>query len=183
MNTFSKVIACAALVLAGTLHAELGKEYDIRPDANVKNGPTAVDWQAKNDKALAAETTPEKLAACVATPEAAAALLAQVKTAYATDALVATKIAAVSQYVLTLPTEEAPWYAFWSCPRPAEGRIIWAKALMTAASESTDFYRTMFFLEQLRYAGTPCQKACLEKLAETTQWEAVKQFIPVVIGK
>ena len=172
MNVFSKAFACLLIAASFTASADLGKEYDIRPDANVSNGPSAVDWQHKENAKLAEATKPEALAKFVKDAAAADALLAQVKTAYATDAMVATQIAAITQLVMTPKCEKAK-----AC------RKVWTTALLKAATTSTEQYRTMFFLEQLRWCATKDQNDAIKALGAKTQWKAVKDFVPMVLVK
>ena len=172
MNAISKVVAGLLIAASFAANAELGKEYDIRPDANVSNGPSAVDWQHKENAKLAEATKPEALAKFVKDAAAAEALLAQVKPAYATDAMVATQIAAITQLVMTP-----------KCPKAPACRKVWTAALLKAAETSTEQYRTMFFLEQLRWCATKDQNDALAALGAKTQWKAVKDFIPMVVVK
>ena len=93
---FGKVAGIVvALALAGCATRDA---YDIRPEEN-DGVPTAVAWQDMHGQEIAKATQQEELAECVKTQTAADALLAQVKSAYGTDPLVATKIAAVTQFV------------------------------------------------------------------------------------
>ena len=159
------LLAAAAL----TAHAQLAKEYDIRPATTAGAAPTAVQWQDANDSVLAAATTPEALAPFRAHPQAADALLARVKPAYETDPLAATQIAAISQLVMRPDRVTAP----------AE-RELWVGALLRAAQASQETYRTLFLLDQLRWCGKDDQAAAVRRLGETTKDAAVKAFAAMV---
>ena len=137
-----KLFLMAMLAAAGcaTTPNEAKKDqYDIRPDAaQAGAAPTAVEWQNKNDAALAAATRPEVLAKFVATPAAAEALLAQVGPAYAGDPLVLTQIAAVTQLVMCPKCDKAP-----------AARKVWVAALEKAVESAKDDYVRTFCRQQL----------------------------------
>jgi len=139
--------------------------YDIRPEGEDDGIPTAVAWQNDHDAELTAAMKPAALAECVKTPAAADALLAEVKGAYATDPMVATRVAAVTQLVMCPKCKKAP-----------AGRKVWSAALLRAAEGSTDAYRTMFFLDQLRWCGTADQKAAVLALGAHAKDACVKDF-------
>ena len=141
--------------------------YDIRPEAG-DGVPTAVEWQNAHGKEVAAATQQAELAVCVKTPAAADALLAQVRPAYETDPLVATKIAAVTQSV-TGSKASAP------------GRTIWRAALLKAAKGSSDAYRTVFFLEQLRWCGLAEDVPAVRALADASRDARVKSFAAILV--
>ena len=137
-----KLFLMAMLAAAGcaTTPNEVKKDqYDIRPDAaQAGAAPTAVEWQNRNDAALAAATRPEVLAKFVATPAAAEALLAQVGPAYAGDPLVLTQIAAVTQLVMCPRCDKAP-----------AARKVWVAALEKAVASAKDDYVRTFCRQQL----------------------------------
>ena len=162
---FALMAACAL----SCAQAQLGKEYDIRPATTAGAAPSAVKWQDANDAVLAASTTPEALAPYLAHPKAAAALLARVKKAYETDPLAATQIAAISQLVMREDRPQAP----------AE-RELWTGALLKAARESQETYRTLLLLDQLRWCGKAEQAAAVRRLGETAKDNAVKAFAAMV---
>lgn len=137
--------------------------YDIRPEEQdgVQN---AVEWQNAHDREIAAATQPQDLAVCVKTAVAADALLAQVGPAYGTDPLVATRIAAVTQFVMA---------------SGSAGRTVWREALLRAAKASTDDYRTVFFLEQLRWCGSAEDVPAVRALAESSARAGVKSFAAI----
>ena len=112
--------------------------FDTGKD-QAKKTLTAVEWQNENDKALGAAVADAELDKAVASSAAADALLAGVTGAYDTDPFLATKIAAVTSRTME--------------PGRTAARRIWADALLKAATESKDGYRTAFFLEQLRWCG------------------------------
>ena len=132
-------VMLAAAGCATTPNEAKKDQYDIRPDAaQAGAAPTAVEWQNKNDAALAAATRPEVLAKFVATPAAAEALLAQVGPAYAGDPLVLTQIAAVTQLVMCPKCDKAP-----------AARKVWVAALEKAVASAKDDYVRTFCRQQL----------------------------------
>ena len=80
------------------------------------------------------------------------ALLAKVKPNYGTDAMDAARIAAISQYVME--NADVSWWEFWRDDRD-DARRVWAKAVLAAASRSSDDYVICFYLDQLRWCGYP----------------------------
>ena len=139
--------------------------YDIRPEGEDDGVPTAVAWQNANDAALEAAMKPQVLAAYVQSAAAADALLAEAKPAYRTDPMVATRIAAVTQLVMCPKCDKAP-----------AGRAVWTAALIKAAGASTDSYRTMFLLDQLRWCGKPEQADRVLAIGSKAKDPAVKEF-------
>lgn len=142
---------------------------DIRPGASTETALDAVHWQNANDAALKAATAPEALKAFVADAKAADALLAQVKPAYLTDPMVATQIAAVTQLVMKP-----------GCPKAADARELWVEALLRAAKNSDDAYRTVFFLDQLRWCASDDEADDVEAIGEDSDDRAVKQMTALV---
>ena len=139
--------------------------YDIRPEGEDDGVPTAVAWQNANDAALETAMKPQVLAAYVQSAAAADALLAEAKPAYRTDPMVATRIAAVTQLVMCPKCDKAP-----------AGRAVWTAALIKAAGASTDSYRTMFLLDQLRWCGKPEQADRVLAIGAKAKDPAVKEF-------
>ena len=139
--------------------------YDIRPEGEDDGVPTAVAWQNANDAALEAAMKPQVLAAYVQSAAAADALLAEAKPAYRTDPMAATRIAAVTQLVMCPKCDKAP-----------AGRAVWTAALIKAAGASTDSYRTMFLLDQLRWCGKPEQADRVLAIGAKAKDPAVKEF-------
>ena len=90
---------------------------------------------------------------------------AEVKPAYATDPMAATRIAAVTQLVMCPKCDKAP-----------AGRAVWTAALIKAAEASTDSYRTMFLLDQLRWCGKPEQADRILMIGAKAKDPAVKEF-------
>jgi|SRR5574344_709970 hypothetical protein len=184
-----KVVAAAALLACGCVSVQDGRTLaEIResktpvpavaqtaePNAFADYGPgmssdaklpMAVEWQRRNDAAIKAETTPEKLKACVADAPSAGALLAQVKGAYDTDPMAATKIAAVSQLVMCAKWPEAP-----------KARRIWTKALLASVATMPDAYRVNYFLDQLRWCGRKEDVPCVRAIGEKASDPAVRDF-------
>lgn len=142
---------------------------DIRPGASAEKAPDAVHWQNANDAAIKAATAPEALAPFLAGAKAADALLAQVKPAYLTDPMVATQIAAVTQLVMTP-----------GCPKAAAARELWVEALLRAAEGSKDAYRTIFFLDQLRWCASDDEADDVEDIGEGSDDQAVRQMADLV---
>ena len=140
-------------------------QYDIRPEGEDDGAPSAVAWQNANDAALEAAMKPQALAAYVQSAAAADALLAEVKPAYQTDPMAATRIAAVTQLVMCPKCGKAP-----------AGRAVWTAALIKAAAESEDSYRTMFLLDQLRWCGKPEQADRILAIGAKAKDPAVKEF-------
>ena len=178
-----KKILMAALLTAAALAQAADKKkdaYDIRPDAAKANeAPSAVEWQNKNDAALAAATSDEALAAFVADEAAAWTLLGQVRGAYATDPLVAFQVAAVSQWVMG---EEPCFLCFWK-PSPADGRKVWVQALLKTAEQNADSYVKTFCLDQLRWCGCKCPKVLerIRRIGETCPDRALKDVVALVL--
>ena len=136
---FAMVVAVAACAFAKD-------QYDIRPDAaKAASAPTAVEWQNKNDAAIAAATEPDVLAAFVADAAAADALLAKIGSAYEGDPIVLTQIAAVTQWVM-LPD---PCFLFFWKPSPSAGREVWTAALVRKIAEAKNDYIRTFCRQQL----------------------------------
>lgn len=130
----------------------------------------AVEWQSgENEERLAKETASEELAPYVQSEEAALKLLAEVKGAYDTDPFVATKIAAVSQFVMCT-----------KCPKMPKCRWRWTTALLSAAKESDNPYRTNFFLDQLRWCGHRREASEVRAIAKASKDKAVSSFADMV---
>ena len=127
--------------------------------------PMAVPWQAENGKAIETATQVEAMKALVAKPAAVDALLAQVKGAYATDPLVATQIGAISQLMMCRKWAGAP-----------AARDVWTEALLRAAEGTSDAYRKMFFLDQLRWCGKPAQADRIRAIGKTAGDGHVAEF-------
>ena len=139
--------------------------YDIRPEGEDDGVPSAVAWQNDNNAALEAAMRPQALAAYVQSSAAADALLAAVKPADATDPMAATRIAAVTQLVMCPKCDKAP-----------AGRAVWSEALLKAAEGSSDAYRTMFLLDQLRWCGKPGQADRILAIGAKAKDACVKEF-------
>ena len=158
--TFSLLLFTSCFVGCVTKDA-----YDIRPEGEDDKVPSAVAWQNANDAALEAAMKPQALAAYVRSAAAADALLAEVKSAYQTDPMAATRIAAVTQLVMCPKCDKAP-----------AGRAIWTAALIKAAEASSDSYRTMFLLDQLRWCGKPEQADRILAIGAKAKDPGVKEF-------
>lgn len=178
MNTMKNLLFVAA-VAAGmcAIAADTNPfaDYGAAMKPN-KDYPMAVEWHAANRDAIEAETSDDKLAAFADSAESAAALLAKVKPAYATDPMVAAQVAAVSQYVMRA---DPSWWQFWSWFSDTP-REVWTAALLDAAAKGGDQYRTMFFLDQLRWCGFSEQAAAVRKIGKDSKDKAVRQMSGIV---
>ena len=143
-------------------------DYGLAMSSN-KERPMAVEWHNKNAAALEKETNPEALKKYVTLPKNAGDLLALVKPDYGTDAMIAVKIAAVSQLVMCTKWDKAP-----------AAREIWTTELLAAAEKSPDEYRKMFFLDQLRWCGKKTQKDRVLAIGAKSGSKAVADFAKVV---
>ncbi len=158
--------AFAALVVGAAENPYASYEKAMAP---VKDSPMAVEWQNKDDAAIAQATTPAALAAYVKDAAAAKALLAKVKGAYATCPMDLTVIAAVSQFVMKPACAGA-------CPKAcADQRKVWNGALLDVAQTSADDYVKTFMLDQLRWCGCPSQAAAVRALGDKSA-KSVKDF-------
>ena len=138
----SKLLFFAAAIAAMSLGCVSCRESD--PDMpneeamrSTAAAPLAAVWQAENAKAIEEATSDAALASVVADAGSAAELLSCVKGPYATDPVAATKIAAVTQYVMR------------PSAKPAD-RGLWHDALVRAAATAADEYRRNFYLDQIR---------------------------------
>lgn len=174
-----KILLVALLGGMVPLFAADDKLNDFRPEA-VKGAvaPTGVEWQNANNDKLAAETSDCALAAVVACDKCAEELLAKLKGAYCTDALVATKIAAVTQYVMI--DADAAWYEFWRASR-SEERDLWCKQLLAAAKRTDDSYVKQFCFDQLRWCGKASHCQEIKEIAEKSGKKEVKDLADIVV--
>lgn len=184
-----KIVLCvaAAAVAFGGFAAENKKFVEPNPYGTygramspVKGLPRAIEWHFTDRAAVDAATAPEALEAVLADEGKIAALLAEVKPGYDTPVLAAAKIGAISQYVME--NAGASWWEFWRDDRDDERRI-WAEAVLAAASRSSDDYVICFYLDQLRWCGYPCQKRCIQALADKSDSKAVKEMAVIVIDQ
>ena len=114
----------------------------------------AAEWQKANGEALEAVMSDDALSEAASSPKAAMDLLAQIHPAYDTDPAVATRIAAVTQWVMT--PDETCWWKFWAGTPHADGRKVWVEALLRTAETSPNAYATTLCLDQLRWCGYAC---------------------------
>ena len=135
--------------------------------ASKPGDPSAAEWQAANKDALAKATSDAELVCFVRDGASASALLAQVKPNYATDPLVASQIAAISQFVMRPGWESA--------------RRVWTDALVESFRTATDDTVSMAYLEQLRWCGDKKHAAALTVLSSVRKSKAVRDFAYVVI--
>ena len=138
------------------------------PGTATKAGdPSAAEWQAANKDALAKATSDAELVCFVRDGASARALLAKVKPNYGTDPLVASQIAAISQFVMRPGWENA--------------RGVWADALFDAFRSETEDTVRMSHLEQLRWCGCKKHAAAIQVVASTSPSRAVRDFANVVV--
>lgn len=124
---------------------------------------SAADWAIKNGEAVATINA-ASLAQLAQDATALDALIAETaKPAYSADALAVTRLAALTQYVVG-PSGNA------------HVRKLWAEKLLTAAKSATDPYIALFFLDQLRWAGTVEQAPAIKALATSAGDKAVKEM-------
>lgn len=182
LKLFALVMTAGALCASAAVKDPNEKnpfsDYDLGMRPAVGD-PMAVEWQDANDAAIAAATTDEALAACVVDEACARALLSKLRGAYASMPLALTRMAAVSQWVMT---PEPCWFCFWK-PSPAAGRKIWVKALLDKAEQEGDAYIKTFCLDQLRWCAPacPCVICRIEGIAEACDDKNVKEFAALVI--
>ena len=160
---------------------------DPNPYANYSAGtssdasdPSAAIWHGTARAAIAEETSDSKLAEIACCPERAKSLLAMVKPAYATDPMVATKIAAVSQYVMR--EGDYSWWEFWTWFSDSP-RSVWTAALLDAAKSATDSYVAEFMLEQMRWCGMPDQAEAVRAIGKASKCCAVRGFAMMVANE
>lgn len=132
--------------------------------------PMAVEWQNANDAKIAEATSAEALLAIVDGEGAAEALLAKVCDAYRTDPLVAIQMAAVTQLVMDPKLPNGP-----------ARRWRWASALVTALKSSVVPYRSMCFLDQLRWCGYLDQANDIRLICAQQGNAAVRDFGDMVV--
>ena len=173
-----KVLIAGMLIAGFAAFAADDKLNDIKPEAGkTAEAPTGAEWHNANDRKLAAETSDEALAAVVADAQSAKELLAKIKGAYKTDPMIASKIAAVSQYVMV--GADAAWYEFWRTSRSSE-RDIWSEALLSVAKNAKDAYVRQFCLDQLRWCGKCSQAAKVREIAASDSAKEVKDLAKMV---
>ena len=130
---------------------ELPQLTDPNPFANYSKGmasdnthPMAYEWQSAHDAEITEATKGKALCEILDCDIKVSELLGKVKGAYDTDPMVATQIASISQIVMCQ-----------KCPKMSSRRVTWTTALLFAAKSSTDAYRAIYFLDQLRWCGLP----------------------------
>ena len=104
---------------------------------------TAAQWADQQKDALATISDATLAEIAKQGAPAFAALFAEVKTDGASDALAATRIAALTQYVMR--------------PQGTAARKAYAAALLAAAQSAKEADVTCFFIDQLRWCGLPQQ--------------------------
>ena len=138
------------------------------PGTATKAGdPSAAEWQAANKDALAKASSDNELVCFVRDGASARALLAKVKPNYGTDPLVASQIAAVSQFVMRPGWENA--------------RGVWTDALIKSFQTAADDTVRMTYLDQLRWCGNRKHAAAIQVLASASKSKAVRDFANVVV--
>lgn len=139
--------------------------------------PLSYNWSLANDATLKKATCCKALAAVVADDDSAEALLEKVQGAYKTDALVASQIAAVTQWVM----QPDSWYNFlWDGPRAA-GRKVWTEELIDRAEDADDVYVKLFCLEQLRFCAYPCQADDILEIGVESKNANVRDFAEMIV--
>lgn len=168
-----------AVAAAKSVEPVLARIEDPNPFANYddamasdKDHPMSVEWQNANDAEIAEATKPEVLAKFLESDAAAESLLAEVKDGYATDPLKATQIAAIDQLVMCTKCDKAP-----AC------RARWRRALVKSAMESKSVYRTLFFLDQLRWCGSADDVQDILAIAGATGEKAIADFAVMVASE
>ena len=138
------------------------------PGTATKPGdPSAAEWQAANRDALAKATSDAELVCFVRDGASARALLAKVKPSYGTDPLVASQIAAVSQFVMRPGWEHA--------------RGIWTDTLFKAFVTATDDTVRIAYLDQLRWCGCKRHAGAIQVVASACRSKDVRDFANIVI--
>lgn len=135
--------------------------------ASKAGDPSAAEWQAANKDALAKATSDAELVCFVRDGASARALLAKVKPNYGTDPLVASQIAAISQFVMRPGWENA--------------RGVWADALFDSFRTATDDTMRMTYLEQLRWCGCKKHATAIQVVASMSPSRTVRDFANVVV--
>jgi len=115
--------------------------------ATVSAQDTAAQWANKQQAALATINDAALADLLKQGAPALDVLLAEVKTGYASDPVAITRIAGLTQYVMR--------------PAGASSRAAYAGALLAAAQRASDADVICFFLDQLRWCGTPQQAAAI----------------------
>ena len=160
------------IALIGATFGAFANQYtNIKPaQAPKQAAPTAVQWQGANKKALAEAVSCMTICSLIASDKSMADLLAKVQGAYLTDPIVATQIMEISHKVMCN-----------ECPKAAAVRVRWITALITAAKTSTDMYRTIFFLDQLRWCGRKSDIKAVNEIGAANNSKAVKDFAAMVV--
>ncbi len=168
--------ACWAAAPAAPAEKKPAEKKFVDPNAYASYGPgtatkagdpSAVEWQAANKEALEKATSDDALICFVRDDASACALLAKVKPNYGTDPLVASQIAAVSQFVMRPGWDSA--------------RRIWTQALVNSFRTATDDTVRMTYLDQLRWCGTKQNALAIQIIASSNASMAVRDFANVVV--
>ena len=137
--------------------------------ASDKAHPMAYEWQKANEDDIEDATDNSEIESLCESDESIAALLAKVGPAYTTDPLAATQIAAVSQRVMCT-----------KCPKSSVMRTRWTAALLEAARTSKDEYRTLFFLDQLRWCAYCDEAEKIRAIGAASGKKSVMEFADMV---
>ena len=137
--------------------------------ASDKAHPMAYEWQKTNEDDIENATDNSVIESLFESDESIAALLAKVGPAYTTDPLVATQIAAISQRVMCT-----------KCPKTPVMRTRWTAALLEAARTSKDEYRTLFFLDQLRWCAYCDEAGKIRAIGAASGKKSVMEFADMV---
>lgn len=131
--------------------------------------PLTVNWQDAHRAEVAEATKHATLAKFLESDLTAGKLLAEVKEAYKTDPIVMMQIGAISQMVMCT-----------KCPKAPHNRAKWTQALLTAAKDTPDTYRKLFFLDQLRWCGHKDDAAAVREIGKSAKDKAVSDFAEMV---
>lgn len=114
---------------------------------------SAAQWSEKNSAALSLVNS-AALAETLAQGNASwQALFSSVKTGGTSDPLAITRLAALTQYVMREGTEKQ--------------RVAYADALLEAAKNASEADVTCFFLDQLRWCGSPCHAEAISRFEKS----------------
>lgn len=173
-NVFAALFAAA--VFAGCATSPVQRdEYDIKPSESDGKVPTSVEWENAHDDKLKSATAPAALMRYLKSQAAADALLAKVKGAYRTDPMTAVEIHALSQLVMTPGSKAFKYRSQQEC------RDLWTAALLRAAVASSDPYRTIFLLDQIRWCGKPSQATEVKMIGISAKDGEVRDFAALVV--
>ena len=138
--------------------------------------PMAVEWQNSNNVELVAINDKWCKGVFAKGPCAIESYLEKIEGAYKSDAMVLTKIAALTQYAMTA---KAPWWSFGI--GRSEERLMWTKALIKKACSSRDDYVKIFIVDQLRWCAYPDQVDEIKEIAANSSDKGLKENISIAV--